>query len=78
MCLIRIDPSYDSTQTSECQRRSDPQGPGPSAGQNISGYLNHQGTDATGRVRFVLQNLDPDVAASYTATATPQRHGCDR
>lgn len=76
--LIQIDPNCNPTQTASCDPRTDPQGPAPNSSQTIVGYLSHQGANATGRVRFVLQNLTADVAATYTAIATPQRHGCER
>jgi hypothetical protein len=76
--LTQIDPNCDPTQNSTGQRLTDQQGPAPITSQTIAGYLSHQGPRATGRVRFILENRTPGVVASYTATATPQRHGCDR
>jgi len=75
--LIQIDPYCDPTQDSTCRWLTDPQGPAPNSSREIWGYGNHQGSDATGRVRFVLRNLTPNVAATYTMTLTPQRHGTD-
>lgn len=77
--LIQIAPDCDPTQNSACERFGDPQGPRPNGSQTtITGYLNHQGRAATGRVRFVLQNLTANIDAPYTATATPKRHGCEK
>ena len=76
--LTQIDPNCDPTQSPSCQRLTDPQGNSSQSTQSIAGRLFHQGSNATGRVRFILQNLTADTGASYTATATPQRHGCDR
>lgn len=77
--LIQIDPSCDPTQNSACQRLSDPAGPTPGGSPTtISRSLNHQGQAATGRVRFMLENLTAGVSASYSGNATPKRHGCDR
>jgi hypothetical protein len=75
--LIQIDSNCDPTQDSTCQPFTDPQGPRPNISHSIVGYLSHQGPRATGRVRFILQNLTPGVVATYTAAATPQRHGCE-
>lgn len=77
--LIQIDPGCDPTGAVACTPRTDPQQPLPGGPQNvISGYLNHQGVDATGRVRFVIRNVTAGVTATYSASATPRRHGCDR
>jgi hypothetical protein len=73
--LIQVDPYCDPTQDSTCRWLTDPYGPTPDSSREIWGFGNHQGSDATGRVRFVLRNLTPNIAATYRMTLTPQRHG---
>jgi hypothetical protein len=75
--LIQIDPDCDPAQDSACRRLTDPLGPAPNSPQSIPGYGSHQGANASGRVRFVLQNFTPDVATPYTMTLTPRRHGTE-
>ena len=75
--LIQIDPECNPTEDSACRRLTDPLGPLPNTSQSIQGYGFHQGANRTGRVRFVLENLTPDVATPYTMTLTPRRHGTD-
>lgn len=77
--LIQIDPTCDPTQNPACERLTDPQGPRPNSSPTIiNGYLGFQTRTQTGRVRFVLQNPTADIGATYSAVATPRRHGCDR
>ena len=76
--LTQIDPNCDPTQTPSCQAITDPQGPTPNGSPtSIDAYLSHQGDTASGRVRFMLQN-STEVPATYSGSATPTRHGCDR
>ncbi len=79
LAVTQISSDCDPTQRPDCPRVTETLRAAPGGPQNtLSGYLSHQGTSATGRVRVLLQNLTPDVSASYSATAIPQRHGCDR
>jgi hypothetical protein len=76
--VIQTDPNCEPIQSANCQPFSDPSQPGPDGSPTtIQTQLNHQGSAALGRVRFIIRNTAGD-AAVYTATATPERNGCER
>ena len=76
--LLQIDSNCDPTQNANCPMLLEPREPRPGSPQDqISAYMSHQGENATGRVRFVIQNVS-NLSANYSATATPKRHGCER
>ena len=76
--IVQIDSSCDPTVDVACRHLTDPVGPQPNSGvPTITSALNHQGTAATGRVRFVLQNTDGQTAALHSTMATPTRRGCN-
>jgi hypothetical protein len=76
--VIQTDPNCEPIQQANCQPFSDPSSPRPDGSPTtIQARLNHQGSAALGRLRFIIRNIAGD-AAVYTATATPERNGCER
>jgi hypothetical protein len=76
--VIQTDPNCDPIQKANCEPFSDPWQPRPDGSPTtIQAQLNHQGSAALGRVRFIIRNLAGN-AAVYRAYAMPERNGCDR
>lgn len=76
--VIQIDASCEPLTAQTCRWLSDPGEPAPnSTARAISYSANHQGADATGRVRVMIENLTATVDTPYTVVLTAQHHGTD-
>ena len=76
--VIQIDSACEPSTADTCRWLSEPGEPMPiTSARVIDYYANHQGLDATGRVRVMIENLTPDIDTAYTVFMTPQHHGTD-